>query len=107
MAVPIKIQNIQTGLLSADKLFQSQKQLPELQRRLFEAEVQKHMEDIREQTQQLEKSEKATIDEKTSQQKRQEAREKKDRKEGKSESNTSDFIQKGANGKIKHLDVKI
>lgn len=108
MTISIKIQNVQTGLLSSDKLFQSQHQLPELHKRLFEAEVQKQMQTIQEQTQRLRETEQAHIDEKNKQQeggKSSGNQQKGDNSQR--EEDGKNFIEKGQNGKIKHLDVKI
>jgi hypothetical protein len=78
--IPLKIQNVQIGALSADKAFQSQKNLPQNAQRIFEAEVKKHMD---------EEEKKHSADKEKAQ--------KKDKY----------LIEKAPNGTIKHLDVKI
>jgi hypothetical protein len=107
--IPIKIQNIQIAALSADKGFQSIKHLPQNQVRIFEGEVQKHLEDTHERTEAAEKSEKSRIrDEKEgreeSRENEEETRQQTTDQEAKPEQNR---IEKKANGTIKHLDVKI
>ncbi len=107
--IPIKIQNVQIGALSADKLFQSQKHLPQLNQRIFEAEIQKQMEEARERTEAAEKTEKGRIEEKNKE--KQEKKKAKDNKRqelsGKKEERGRNIIEKKPNGTIKHLDVKV
>jgi len=107
--IPIKIQNVQIGVLSADKLFQSQKHLPQLNQRIFEAEIQKQMEEARERTEAAEKTEKSRIEEKKKEkQERKKSREdKRQELTGKREEQVRNKIEKKPNGTIKHLDVKI
>ncbi|MEJ2634050.1 MAG: hypothetical protein P8184_02010 [Calditrichia bacterium] len=109
--IPIKIQNIQMGALSADKVFQSLKSLPQNQQRIFEAEVQKQMEDAKDRTEAAEQSEKSKIqDEKKEKQEAHDSAE--ERHGGKSEEKgrkhlNQNIIEKTEDGTIRHLDVKI
>ncbi len=108
--IPIKIQNAQMGALSADRAFQSQKHQPELAHRVFEAAVQREMNDSHKRPEALEKGEKPHIKEKgeekqgTNQQQGHSKRPAKYLAPGKSFQNQ---IVKEENGNIKHLDVKI
>ena len=107
--IPIKIQNVQIGVLSADKMFQSQKHLPQLNQRIFEAEIQKQMEEARERTEASEKTEKSRIEEKKKEkeEKRKSRKEKRKELAANKEERDRNIIEKKPNGTIKHLDVKI
>lgn len=107
--IPIKIQNIQMGALSADKLFQSLKHLPQNQQRIFEGQVQKQMEEARDRTDAAEKSEKSRIEDERRRDEQQHKSHDEPNQQASGESNKhhSNFIEKKANGTIKHLDVKI
>lgn len=108
--IPVRIQNIQMGALSADKMFQSLKHLPQNQQRIFEGEVQKQMEEAKSRTEAMERSEKSRIqDEKKENDNGHPEREEKQKQQAapgvKRES--ENYIEKKENGTIKHLDVKI
>lgn len=108
--IPIKIQNVQLGALSADRAFQSQKHQPELAHRVFEAAVQREIDESHKRPEAMEKGEKALIREKQEQKKesgqRQEAK-KRQARASHSEKSFRNQIEKEENGNIKHLDVKI
>jgi hypothetical protein len=109
--IPLKIQNVQIGALSADKAFQSQKNVPQNAQRIFEAEVKKQMDEEQNKTKEAEKSEKSRIrdykedDEKGQEAKDQEKKPSTDKE--KAQKKDKYLIEKAANGTIKHLDVKI
>jgi hypothetical protein len=106
--IPIRMQNIQIGALSADKAYQSQKHLPQNVQRIFEAEVQKQLEDARERTTEAEKTEKSRIqdEEKQNQQKENEPKNKHETQSDKHQEENQ-IIEKNENGTIKHIDIKI
>lgn len=108
--IPVKIQTAQIGALSADKTFQGQKNLPENAHRIFESAVKREIDESRTRTEAAEKSEKGRIKDKQEEKNRQHEKEKK--AEGKQKGNDGktkphNYIEKQANGTIKHLDVKI
>lgn len=110
--IPVKLQNAQIAALSADKNFQSLKQLPQNNQRIFEAEITRQMEEGRERTEAAEKSEKSQIqDEKKNKEEQSQQKEqteaKKSATEEKLQQRNRNFIEKESNGTIKHLDVKI
>ncbi|GAB4364644.1 MAG: hypothetical protein Kow0042_03390 [Calditrichia bacterium] len=111
--IPIKIQHVQLGALSADKTFQSLKQLPQNNQRIFEAEISRQMEEARERTEAAEKSEKSRIDERNQKKNRKEEEKKSKQKEEQlqaekaKEKQLHQFIEKEADGTIKHIDVKV
>jgi hypothetical protein len=114
--IPLKIQNVQIGALSADKTFQSQKNLPQNAQRLFEAEVKKQMDEEQIKTKEAEKSDKSRIrdrkedDENHQESKDQESKDQEKKSSGEKERTQKKdkyLIEKAPNGTIKHLDVKI
>ncbi|RMG63753.1 MAG: hypothetical protein D6715_10820 [Calditrichaeota bacterium] len=110
MADPIQLQHLQTGSLSAERQYQSQRNLPELQKRLFEAEVLKQFELTQHTVEESEKTERNRIDGRRREQQAGNehgpGRQKKD-KESEQQPPFQQKIVKGEDGTIKHLDVKI
>ncbi|OPX34851.1 hypothetical protein B1H10_02590 [candidate division KSB1 bacterium 4484_188] len=110
--ISVKLQNAQIAALSADKNFQSLKQLPQNNQRIFEAEITRQMEEARDRTEAAEKSEKSRIqnqkkkeEEKSFQQKQTETQPAET--DEKVKPKNRNIIEKEANGTIKHLDIKI
>ena len=96
------------GALSAEKTYQSQKNIPQNNQRVFEAEVQKQMEEAQERTREAEKTEKSRINnEKKENSENSDLQEKQKRQTKEKETAAKNIIEKGPNGKIKHLDVKV
>ncbi len=110
MADPIQLQHVQTGSLSVERQYQNQRNLPELQKRLFEAEVLKQFELSQQTVEESEKTERNRIDGRSNPKHSQDDHKSGGKKRQKESGQQAPFHQKivkGEDGTIKHLDVKI
>ncbi len=105
--VPFKIQYLQAGALSSDRLYQSLHKLPEIHHQVLENSIQKYLERLQEQTPNMEKSEQTKLRDR---EKREASTHSGGKHSGKSSHESSvekNLVEKDEQGHIKHIDVKI